>query len=127
MVRDGAAIPQIPLAQSTVQMDWSKVELTVFAKEATTAKALVCLPSKNQLEEVTLTKTGGTWASPTGVAEVAKVDYGYYANETYGDVGDLKNTGGRWGGAITAARFLQRFVAEKPWVHLDIAGPADAP
>lgn len=43
-----------------------------------------------------------------------------------GDVGDIKNTGGRWGGAITAAKFLQRFVAGKPWVHLDIAGPAFA-
>ncbi|ADG69698.1 Leucyl aminopeptidase [Planctopirus limnophila DSM 3776] len=41
-----------------------------------------------------------------------------------GDVGDIKNTGGRWGGAITAAKFLQRFVGGKPWVHLDIAGPA---
>jgi leucyl aminopeptidase len=36
---------------------------------------------------------------------------------------DVKNTGGRWGGAITAAQFLQRFVPDKtPWVHLDIAG-----
>jgi leucyl aminopeptidase len=37
---------------------------------------------------------------------------------------DVKNTGGtRWGGAITAAQFIQRFVADKtPWVHLDIAG-----
>lgn len=43
-----------------------------------------------------------------------------------GDVGDIKNTGGRWGGAITAAKFLQRFVSDKPWVHLDIAGPAFA-
>ena len=43
-----------------------------------------------------------------------------------GDVGDIKNTGGRWGGAITAAKFLQRFVSGKPWVHLDIAGPAFA-
>lgn len=43
-----------------------------------------------------------------------------------GDVGDIKNTGGRWGGAITAAKFLQRFVGGKPWVHLDIAGPAFA-
>ena len=43
-----------------------------------------------------------------------------------GDVGDIKNTGGRWGGAITAARFLQHFVSNKPWVHLDIAGPAFA-
>ena len=43
-----------------------------------------------------------------------------------GDVGDIKNVGGRWGGAITAAKFLQRFVSDKPWVHLDIAGPAFA-
>jgi len=36
---------------------------------------------------------------------------------------DVKNTGGRWGGSITAAQFLQRFVADKtPWAHLDIAG-----
>jgi len=45
---------------------------------------------------------------------------------------DMKNTGGRWGGAITAAQFLQRFVkAGQPWVHLDIAGvaypPGDSP
>jgi leucyl aminopeptidase len=43
-----------------------------------------------------------------------------------GDIGDIKNTGGRWGGAITAGKFLERFVAKKPWVHLDIAGPAFA-
>jgi leucyl aminopeptidase len=43
-----------------------------------------------------------------------------------GDVGDIKNSGGRWGGAISAAKFLERFVAGKPWVHLDIAGPAFA-
>ena len=35
---------------------------------------------------------------------------------------DMKNTGGRWGGAITAAQLLQRFVDKTPWVHLDIAG-----
>lgn len=40
------------------------------------------------------------------------------------DVADLKNTGGRAGGAITAALFLKRFVDPLPWVHLDIAGPA---
>jgi leucyl aminopeptidase len=39
-----------------------------------------------------------------------------------GEVGDVKNTGGRWGGAITAAKFLARFVDTTPWVHLDIAG-----
>jgi leucyl aminopeptidase len=40
------------------------------------------------------------------------------------DVADCKNVGTRWGGAITAAKFLQKFVGETPWVHLDIAGPA---
>jgi leucyl aminopeptidase len=35
---------------------------------------------------------------------------------------DVKNTGGRYGGAITAAQFLQRFVDKTPWAHLDIAG-----
>jgi leucyl aminopeptidase len=41
------------------------------------------------------------------------------------EIADIKNTGdGRWGGAITAAKFLEEFVDGKPWVHLDIAGPA---
>jgi leucyl aminopeptidase len=40
------------------------------------------------------------------------------------DVADVKNTGGRPGGAITAGLFLQKFVGDYPWVHLDIAGPA---
>jgi leucyl aminopeptidase len=35
---------------------------------------------------------------------------------------DMKNTGGRDGGSITAAQFLQRFVDKTPWAHLDIAG-----
>ncbi len=37
---------------------------------------------------------------------------------------DMKNTGGRYGGSITAAQFLQRFVDSTPWAHLDIAGTA---
>lgn len=39
-----------------------------------------------------------------------------------GDVADIKNTGGRGGGAITAALFLQHFSEDLPWAHLDIAG-----
>ncbi len=35
---------------------------------------------------------------------------------------DMKNTGGRWAGSITAAQLLQRFVGKTPWAHLDIAG-----
>jgi leucyl aminopeptidase len=37
---------------------------------------------------------------------------------------DMKNIGGRYGGSITAAQFLQRFVGETKWAHLDIAGTA---
>jgi leucyl aminopeptidase len=37
---------------------------------------------------------------------------------------DIPNIGGRWGGAVTAAKFLEEFVESKPWVHLDIAGTA---
>ncbi len=39
-------------------------------------------------------------------------------------VADLKNIGGKWGGAITAAKFLEQFVGSTPWAHLDIAGPS---
>jgi len=39
------------------------------------------------------------------------------------DCADVKNTGGRWGGAITAAMFLKKFT-DYPWTHLDIAGTA---
>jgi len=39
-------------------------------------------------------------------------------------IADMKNVGARWGGAITAALFLENFVASTPWAHLDIAGPA---
>jgi leucyl aminopeptidase len=39
-------------------------------------------------------------------------------------VADLKNVGGKWGGAVTAAKFLEQFVGNTPWIHLDIAGPS---
>ena len=42
------------------------------------------------------------------------------------DIADMKNVGTRWGGAITAAALLKEFVDDKPWAHLDIAGPARA-
>ncbi|UCF39187.1 MAG: leucyl aminopeptidase [Acidobacteriota bacterium] len=37
-------------------------------------------------------------------------------------IADIKNIGGRWGGAITAAKFLQEFVEDVPWGHIDMAG-----
>jgi leucyl aminopeptidase len=39
-------------------------------------------------------------------------------------IADIKNTGGRYGGAVTAAMFLKEFVEDTPWIHLDIAGTA---
>ena len=48
-----------------------------------------------------------------------------YTEQIRSEVADIKNVGeGRWGGAITAAKFLEEFVQGKPWVHIDIAGPA---
>jgi leucyl aminopeptidase len=47
-----------------------------------------------------------------------------YAEQIQSGVADIKNIGGKYGGAITAAKFLENFVASVPWVHLDIAGPA---
>ncbi|HEY8602001.1 MAG TPA: leucyl aminopeptidase [Thermomicrobiales bacterium] len=47
-----------------------------------------------------------------------------YKDGLKSDIADLKSTGGRGGGAITAALFIGEFVEGKPWVHLDIAGSA---
>jgi leucyl aminopeptidase len=50
-----------------------------------------------------------------------------YDEKVKSKVADIKNIGeGRWGGAITAAKFLEHFVDDVPWVHIDIAGPAFA-
>ncbi|MBU2607866.1 MAG: leucyl aminopeptidase [Chloroflexi bacterium] len=45
-----------------------------------------------------------------------------YKEQNKSDVADIKNAGGRYGGAITAAQFLAEFAGDTPWVHLDIAG-----
>ena len=53
--------------------------------------------------------------------------YADYDDQIKSEVADIKNVGeGRWGGAITAAKFLERFVGGIPWTHVDIAGPAFA-
>ena len=58
----------------------------------------------------------GAWRMPLGAA---------YDEKLKSRIADMKNVGGRDGGAITAAQFLQRFVKpETPWIHLDIAGVA---
>ena len=50
--------------------------------------------------------------------------YSKYRKLIDSDLADMKNTGGRFGGAITAALLLQEFTGENKWMHLDIAGPA---
>jgi leucyl aminopeptidase len=46
------------------------------------------------------------------------------ADQLKSEVADMKNTGERWGGALTAGLFLKEFVGTTPWAHVDIAGPA---
>ncbi|MBV8643507.1 MAG: leucyl aminopeptidase [Candidatus Eremiobacteraeota bacterium] len=50
--------------------------------------------------------------------------YPDYDQQIKSDIADLKNTGGRPGGAETAGAFLKAFAAETPWIHLDVAGTA---
>jgi leucyl aminopeptidase len=45
-----------------------------------------------------------------------------YREQIRGEIGDLKNSGGRAAGAITAAWFIREFAGDTPWAHLDIAG-----
>ena len=47
-----------------------------------------------------------------------------YTEMIRSSIADIMNTGGRYGGAITAAMFLKEFVEDTPWIHLDIAGAA---
>lgn len=62
------------------------------------------------------TEGEGAWRMPLSPA---------YDKSLKSRIADMKNVGGREGGSITAAQFLQRFVKpEMPWVHLDIAGTA---
>jgi len=47
-----------------------------------------------------------------------------YREQIRSDIADIKNSGGRYGGAITAAMFLKEFAEDTPWIHLDIASMA---
>ena len=48
-----------------------------------------------------------------------------YQKDLESSVADLKNIGSRWGGAITAAKFLQNFIGKTNWAHIDMAGLAN--
>ncbi|MEM8813255.1 MAG: leucyl aminopeptidase, partial [Pseudomonadota bacterium] len=68
-----------------------------------------------RLHEAGKTSGEAVWRMPLGKAYDDLID---------SKVADMKNVGGRYGGAITAAQFLQRFVNDKTWAHLDVAGTA---
>ncbi len=63
-------------------------------------------------------------AKPTGERYWQMPLYDDYSSAMKSDIADLKNTGGRPAGTLTAAAFLKAFVNETPWIHLDIAGTA---
>jgi alpha-D-xyloside xylohydrolase len=56
LVREGSVIPHMKVAQSTMQLDWSKFEMVVFAASSQTAHGLICLPSDNVLHRVEATQ-----------------------------------------------------------------------
>jgi alpha-D-xyloside xylohydrolase len=62
LARDGAAIPQVALAPSTAFIDWSKLDIAVFARHAARAEGLVCLPSDGVRRRVRLTRKGERFA-----------------------------------------------------------------
>jgi leucyl aminopeptidase len=85
-------------------------------------------------------KIGGLWSNDDGAADMvlaaaARAGERFwrmplpddYRTHIDSEIADMKNTGGRWAGAINAALFLREFVGDVPWVHLDIAGPARWP
>ncbi|MGH7737987.1 MAG: leucyl aminopeptidase [Candidatus Tyrphobacter sp.] len=63
-------------------------------------------------------------AKPTGERYWRMPLFEEYGHQMKSDIADLKNTGGRDGGTLTAAAFLKAFAGDTPWVHLDIAGTA---
>lgn len=69
----------------------------------------------NVVENASKSSTEKVWRLPSDV-EIAK--------QNKSNIADLKNTGGRAAGTITAGLFLSEFAENTPWVHLDIAGPS---
>ena len=78
------------------------------------------LMSNNDLLAERLVKAGKTCGEPLWRLPLGAM----YAKQIKSKVADIKNTGGRPAGSITAAEYLHKFVGEVPWAHLDIAGTA---
>ncbi len=61
LVKEGTIIPHIKLAQSTKDMDWSRLDLKVYGKNITEAKGLICLPDEIKLHEIIAKKQEDQW------------------------------------------------------------------
>jgi alpha-D-xyloside xylohydrolase len=61
LVRDGAVLPHIALAQSTKDLDWSSLDLVVFSTDGQPADGYVALPPEAELHELSLTSEGGVY------------------------------------------------------------------
>ena len=72
-------------------------------------------PFKEAFEKASESSSEKTWRMPLAPAYDRLLD---------SPTADMKNSMGRDAGSVTAAQFLQRFVGDVPWVHLDIAGTA---
>ncbi len=70
-------------------------------------------PLRRDLERAAADSGERVWGLPCGDE---------YAEEMKSKIADLKNVGGKWGGACTAAAFLRQFAGEKKWAHIDMAG-----
>ena len=62
LVRGGAAIPHIQLAQCTDRMDWSEIQLAVYGVNSSTAEGLFCLPEDDELRRLRLQREGESFA-----------------------------------------------------------------
>jgi alpha-D-xyloside xylohydrolase len=62
LVREGAVLPHIKLAQSTKDMDWGNLELVVYATTTSAAQGLICLPSDNVLHHIVVPRSGTKYA-----------------------------------------------------------------
>lgn len=61
LVREGSVIPHIKLAQSTLEMDWSEIDLQIFSKKKDEVQGLICLPEDNVLHSLSLKKQNGKY------------------------------------------------------------------
>ena len=72
LVRDGSVLPHVALAQSTEEIDWSKMDLKVYTASAKTATGLVCLPTDGKLQTVKVDRSGRILAAPQGTKVTVK-------------------------------------------------------